>query len=150
MLRRKFLKILTSTAAIFASGLVMPIKAFAKWNQAAFSAKDFNTAINAYFPKQKIHESNQIKIEVYDEVENGAVVPVKVETSLENVKAITIFADKNPNPLIANFDLSPNCIGFVSTRIKVSEPSNIIVVIDSNDMLYMSKKFIIVHENGCG
>jgi sulfur-oxidizing protein SoxY len=150
MLRRKFLKILTSTAAIFASGLVTPIKAFAEWNQAAFSAKDFNTAINAYFPKQKIHESNQIKIEVYDEVENGAVVPVKVETSLQNVKTITIFADKNPNPLIANFDLSPNCIGFVSTRIKVSEPSNIIVVIDSNEMLYMTKKFIIVHENGCG
>ena len=150
MLRRKFLKILTSTAAIFASGLVTPTKAFAEWNQAAFSAKDFNTAINVYFPKQKIHESNQIKIEVYDEVENGAIVPVKVETSLENVKAITIFADKNPNPLIANFDLSPNCIGFVSTRIKVSEPSNIIVVIDSNEMLYMTKKFIIVHENGCG
>ena len=150
MLRRKFLKILTSTAAIFASGLVAPTKAFAEWNQAAFSAKDFNTAINVYFPKQKIHESNQIKIEVYDEVENGAIVPVKVETSLQNVKAITIFADKNPNPLIANFDLSPNCIGFVSTRIKVSEPSNIIVVIDSNEMLYMTKKFIIVHENGCG
>ncbi len=150
MLRRKFLKILTSTVAIFASGLVTPIKAFAEWNQVAFSAKDFNTAINAYFPKQKIHESNQIKIEVYDEVENGAVVPVKVETSLQNVKTITIFADKNPNPLIANFDLSPNCIGFVSTRIKVSEPSNIIVVIDSNEMLYMTKKFIIVHENGCG
>ena len=150
MLRRKFLKILTSTAAIFASGLVAPTKAFAEWNQAAFSAKDFNTAINVYFPKQKIHESNQIKIEVNDEVENGAIVPVKVETSLQNVKAITIFADKNPNPLIANFDLSPNCIGFVSTRIKVSEPSNIIVVIDSNEMLYMTKKFIIVHENGCG
>jgi sulfur-oxidizing protein SoxY len=150
MFRRKFLKILTSTAAIFASGLVTPIKAFAEWNQTAFSAKDFNTAIDAYFPKQKIHESNQIKIEVYDEVENSAVVPVKVETSLQNVKAITIFADKNPNPLIANFDLSPNCIGFVSTRIKVSEPSNIIVVIDSNEMLYMTKKFIIVHENGCG
>ena len=150
MLRRKFLKILTSAAAIFASGLVTPIKAFAEWNQTAFSAEDFNTAINAYFPKQKIHESNQIKIEVYDEVENGAVVPVKVETSLQNVKKITIFADKNPNPLIANFDLSPNCIGFVSTRIKVSEPSNIIVVIDSNEMLYMTKKFIIVHEDGCG
>jgi len=150
MFRRKFLKILTSTAAIFASGLVTPIKAFAEWNQTAFSAKDFNTAIDAYFPKQKIHESNQIKIEVYDEVENGAVVPVKVETSLQNVKTITIFADKNPNPLIANFDLSPNCIGFVSTRIKVSEPSNIIVVIASNEMLYMTKKFIIVHENGCG
>ena len=87
---------------------------------------------------------------VYDEVENGAVVPIKVETSLKNVKTITIFADKNPNPLIANFNLTPSCSGFISTRIKVSEPSNIIVIVNDNDKLHMTKKFIIVHENGCG
>lgn len=150
MLRRKFLKILTSGATVFATGLLTPIKILAEWNQAAFSAKDFNTAINAYFPNQNIHESNKIEIGVYDEVENGAVVPVQVETSLKNVKTITIFADKNPNPLIANFNLLQNSIPFVSTRIKVSEPSNIIVVINSNNKLHMTKKFIIVHENGCG
>ena len=136
MLRRKFLKILTSSITLFATGLLTPIKILAEWNQAAFSAKDFNTAINNYFP--------------YDEVENGAVVPIKVETSLKNVKTITIFADKNPNPLIANFNLLQNCVPFVSTRIKISEPSNIVVVINSDNKIYMTKKFIIVHENGCG
>ena len=150
MLRRKFLKILTSSITLFATGLLTPIKILAEWNQAAFSAKDFNTAINAYFPNQNIHESNKIEIGVYDEVENGAVVPIKVETSLKNVKTITIFADKNPNPLIANFNLTPSCSGFISTRIKVSEPSNIIVIVNDNDKLHMTKKFIIVHENGCG
>mgnify|MGYP001199208062 FL=1 len=150
MLRRKFLKILTSSIATFATGFLMPIKALAEWNQAAFSAKNFNTAINAYFPDKNVHESDKIEIGVYDEVENGAVVPVKVETSLKNVKTITIFADKNPNPLIANFNLLQNCVPFISTRIKISEPSNIVVVINSNNKIYMTKKFIIVHENGCG
>ena len=150
MLRRKFLKILTSSITLFATGLLTPIKILAEWNQAAFSAKDFNTAINAYFPNQNIHESNKIEIGVYDEVENGAVVPIKIETSLKNVKTITIFADKNPNPLIANFNLLQNCVPFVSTRIKISEPSNIVVVINSDNKIYMTKKFIIVHENGCG
>ena len=78
------------------------------------------------------------------------MVPVKIKTDLKMVKSITIFADKNPNPLIANFDLTPACIGFVSTRIKVSEPSNVIVIVNANDALYMAKKFVIVHENGCG
>ena len=150
MLRRKFLKILTSSITLFATGLLTPIKILAEWNQAAFSAKDFNTAINAYFPNQNIHESNKIEIGVYDEVENGAVVPIKVETSLKNVKTITIFADKKPNPLIANFNLLQNCVPFVSTRIKISEPSNIVVVINSDNKIYMTKKFIIVYEDGCG
>ena len=150
MLRRKFLKILTSGFAVFATGLLTPIKVLAEWNQAAFSAKDFDTAINAYFPNQQIHESDQINIEVYDEIENGAVVPVKVKTNLKNVKTITIFADKNPNPLIANFNLLQNCVPFVSTRIKISEPSNIVVVINSDNKIYMTKKFIIVYEDGCG
>jgi|TARA_B100001996_G_scaffold250607_1_gene194351 sulfur-oxidizing protein SoxY len=150
MLRRKFLKILTSGLAVFATGLLTSIKTFAEWNQKAFSAKDFNAAINAYFPNQNISESNKIQIGVYDEIENGAVVPIKVETDLNNVNRITIFADKNPNPLIANFNLLKNCVPFVSTRIKVSEPSNIIVVINADNKLYMAKKFIVVHENGCG
>ena len=150
MLRRKFLKIIASSIAIVASGLLTSVKVLAEWNQMAFSAKDFNAAVNACFPDQKIYESDEITIGVYDEIENGAVVPIKVETSLKNVTTITIFADKNPNPLIANFNLLENCLPFVSTRIKVSEPSNIVVIINADNKLYMTKKFIVVHENGCG
>ena len=150
MLRRSFLKILTSSTVLLFSGLFTPIRLFAEWKDSAFSAKDIDTAIGNYFPNQNIEKTDQIKIEIYDEVENGAVVPVKIKTDLKMVKSITIFADKNPNPLIANFDLTSACIGFVSTRIKVSEPSNVIIIVNANDVLYMAKKFVIVHENGCG
>ena len=46
MLRRKFLKILTSGVAVFATGLLTPIKVLAEWNQAAFSAKDFDKIVD--------------------------------------------------------------------------------------------------------
>ena len=150
MIRRVFLKILTSSTVVLVSGLTTPIRLLAEWNESAFSAKNIDSAINSYFPNKEIKRSDRIKVEIYAEVENGAVVPVKINTDLENVKTITIFADKNPNPLIANFNLGETTLGFVSTRIKVSEPSNIIIIVNSNNTLYMAKKFVGVHENGCG
>ena len=52
MLRRKFLKILTSGFAVFATGLLTPIKVLAEWNQAAFSAKDFDKIVD---PRKMIY-----------------------------------------------------------------------------------------------
>ena len=150
MLRRDTLKYLASGSVILVSGLLKPIAALAKWNSAAFSAVDFDEAITAYFPDQEIIESEQITIGVHAVVENGAVVPIKVKTDLPNIESITIFVDKNPNPLIANFDLFPDCVGFISTRIKIQQASNIIVTVKSNGMIFSTRKFIEVHEGGCG
>jgi sulfur-oxidizing protein SoxY len=150
MLRRESLKALTSGSLILLSGLLKPVIALAKWNEAAFAATDFDNAINNYFPDAHIQETDQITISVHPVIENGAVVPVKINTDLENPESITIFVDKNPTPLIANFDLSPHCLGFVSTRIKMEQPSNINVVVKSGVELYKTKTFVEVHEGGCG
>jgi sulfur-oxidizing protein SoxY len=150
MLRRDVLKYITSGAVVLLTGLLKPITVLAKWNQAAFSADNFEDAINAYFPGQEIHATDKIIIGVHPVVENGAVVPVKVTTDLPLVSSITLFVDKNPNPLIANFDLSPACLGFISTRIKVQQPSNIIAVVKSNGEVFSNRTFVEVHEGGCG
>lgn len=150
MLRRDTLKYLASGSLILFSGLLKPITALAKWNKAAFTAVDFDEAVNAYFPGQQIQETDQITIGVHPVVESGAVVPVKVKTDLPNPESITIFADKNPNPLIANFDLFPGCVGFISTRIKVDQPSNIVAVVKADGKVFSIKTFIEVHEGGCG
>jgi len=149
MLRRNILKYLTS-ASLLLSGLVKPIFVLAKWNQVAFDATDYDTAINSYFPEQQIRETDQITISVHPVIENGAVVPVKIKTELPEPESISIFVDKNPTPLIANFDLAPGSLGFVSTRIKMEQPSNIIVIVKSNNNLFMTKTFVEVHEGGCG
>lgn len=122
----------------------------ARWKEESFTATDFETALKTYFPDQEISESDQISIGVHPVIENGAVVPLKINSGLPNIESITIFVEKNPNPLIANFDLSPVCKGFISTRIKMQYPSNIYAVVKSNGKVYMKKTFIEVHEGGCG
>ncbi len=148
MLRRDILKCLLSGSFIL-SGLLKPIIALARWNQTAFDATDFNNAINSYFPDQHFSETDKIKISVHPVIENGAVVPVKINTDLLKPESITIFVDKNPTPLIANFDLFPGCLGFISTRIKMEQPSNIIVVVKANGKFFTTKTFVEVHEGGC-
>jgi sulfur-oxidizing protein SoxY len=149
MLRRDTLKYIVSSSFLL-TGLLKPVFALAKWNQVAFDATDYDTAINNYFPEQEIQESDQITIKVNPIIESGAVVPLKINTTLPKAESITIFVDKNPTPLIANFDLFPGCLGSISTRIKMEQPSNIIVVVKANDMLFMTKTFVEVQEGGCG
>ena len=47
MIRRVFLKILTSSTVVLVSGLTTPIRLLAEWNESAFSAKNIDSAINS-------------------------------------------------------------------------------------------------------
>ena len=150
MLRRNILKLFASGTAILVSGLLHPARVLAIWNDTAFSAQNLKAALEAYYPGLAISPSDRITIGVRPEIENGAVVPVKVNTDLPNIESIAIFVEHNPNPLIANFDLSPRCKGFISTRIKMDRPSDILVVVVSDGKAYSHKTFVEVHEGGCG
>jgi sulfur-oxidizing protein SoxY len=149
MLRRELLKYFAS-GSIILSGLLKPLSALAKWNQTAFDATDFESAINNYFPNEKFEDTNKITIGVNPEIENGAVVPIKIKTNLAKPESITIFVEKNPTPLIANFNLFPSCLGIVSTRIKMEVPSDIIVIVKADGKFFKTKTFVEVHEGGCG
>ncbi len=149
MRRRDTLKLISSGATLIFTGLLFPVRVLAKWNEAAFAATDYQEALTTYFPNQQMTESDQITIGVRQEIENGSVVPIKIVTELPDVESIAIFVEKNPTPLIANFDLTPACKGFVSTRIKVELPSDIIAVVKSDGKLFYTKTYIIVHEGGC-
>ena len=151
--RRNFIsRLLSGSTIILASivGLLKPLIAFANWNLDAFSAETEVNALAEFFPGLEVTPSDAITIGVHDLVENGAVVPVKIKTDLPNVESITILVEKNPNPLIANFNMSPECAGFVATRIKVGEPSTITVIVKSDGKLFSTKKFVEVIEGGCG
>ena len=151
--RRNFIsQMLYGTTIILASvsNLLKPILAFAEWNVDAFSAETEADALAEFFPGLEVTPSDAISIGVHDLVENGSVVPLKIRTDLPNVESITILVEKNPNPMIANFNLSPACAGFIATRIKVAEPSYITAVVKSEGKLFSTKKFVEVIEGGCG
>ena len=102
--RRNFLTCSIKTIMVVSAGLAglfRPLAALANRNIEAFRAETTEDALGQLFPGQDIQESSQIDIGVHDLIENGAVVPVNIETSLPNVSSISVLADKNPNPLIA-------------------------------------------------
>jgi sulfur-oxidizing protein SoxY len=77
-------------------------------------------------------------------------VPLSITTKLPEATSITLLVEKNPNPFIARFNLGPGCSGFIATRIKVAQPSDIIAIVQSQGKLYNTRKFVEVVEGGCG
>ena len=147
MRRRDIVKLLLSIPV--AGSLLRASLAWAEWNTEAFSAVKSEVALEKLFPGMSIEESKQITIGVHDLVENGAVVPVKINSDLAGVTSISIVVEKNPNPLIAHFELSPKCRAFVATRIKVGAPSELVAIVKSNGKLYKASKYVEVVEGGC-
>lgn len=132
------------------AGLLSPRLVLADWNEAAFHAKDIPTALKGLIGSEDAATSDQIKIMAPEIAENGAVVPVTVETDMEGVTSITIIASENQTPLIASFDLGEGTVPFVSTRIKMAKTADVVAVVKSGDGLYKNAKNVKVTIGGCG
>ncbi|CEN55205.1 thiosulfate oxidation carrier protein SoxY [Candidatus Methylopumilus turicensis] len=146
MQRRKFLKALFAASAL----AMLPIKAFAAiWNTPAFQATKLQEAIAA-MKISNVTVSNDIQIIAPDKAENGAVVQIEITSLVPNTESIAIFVENNPTALIANFVFGEGADGFVITRIKMAETSDVQAVIKSNNRYYSAKKRVEVLENGCG
>jgi sulfur-oxidizing protein SoxY len=132
------------------AGLLNPVRALAAWPQKAFDAENVNAALDGLAGSTEVTESSDIKLKAPDIAENGAVVPITVETSLPGVESISIITEQNPAPLSASYDLGPMALGYVSTRIKMGETSNVMALVKSEGKLYSAVKEIKVTIGGCG
>lgn len=151
--RRLFLEGAASAGVIgvaMIAGLLKPVRVLAAWPKEAFDADTSDGALQALAGSTEIADSSEIKLKAPDIAENGAVVPITIETSLSGVENISIIAEKNPTPLSASFDLGPNSVGYVSTRIKMGETSNVIALVKSEGKLYRAVKEVKVTIGGCG
>jgi sulfur-oxidizing protein SoxY len=122
----------------------------AAWNAKAFEAKSSADALNALLGTASSEASADIKIKAPDIAENGAVVPVSVTSGIDGTQSIAVLAEKNPVPLVANFDLMGGAEGYVSTRIKMGKTSDVIAVVKANGKLYSARKSVKVTIGGCG
>jgi len=151
--RRTFLKTAggASTIAIAAAaGLIKPTEVLAvEWNKAAFDAKGVPDAMKAVGATGAA-DSKDILIKAPDIAENGAVVPIEVTSKIAGTSAIMLMVEKNPSPLTANFDLSNGADGYVSTRIKMGQTSNVRAVVKAGGKSYTAVKEVKVTIGGCG
>lgn len=152
--RRLFLKGATSAGLIgvaVAAGLLRPGRVLAAaWPKTAFDADTADAAMTDMFGTTEATESDDIKVKAPDIAENGAVVPVTVETGLSSVESISIITENNPAPLSASFNLAANAEGYVSTRLKMGKTSKIVALVKADGKLYSASKEVKVTIGGCG
>lgn len=133
------------------AGLLAPRAVLAaEWPKAAFTATDSATALKDLLGSDATETSDAVKIKAPDIAENGAVVPVTVETDVEGAKSISIIASGNGTPLIASFDLGENAVPFVSTRIKMAKTADVVAVVRTDTGLFSAAKPVKVTIGGCG
>lgn len=150
--RRTFLQTtLTGTTIGIAvsAGLLSPRAVLAAWPQSGFEAKSVTDALQAVLGLNGAEDSADIHVKAPDIAENGAVVPITVETGMK-AENITVLVENNATPLIASFNLGDGADGYISTRIKMRKTSPVVAIVKSNGKLYSAKKDVKVTIGGCG
>ena len=153
MKRRVFLKgsLTASTLGVAVSaGLLSPQSVLAAWNEGAFSSKNIDDAIKSAMGSAEPTPSDAITIKAPDIAENGAVVPVSVNTSIADVESIAMLVEKNGTPMSAVFHLPKGTLADVSTRLKMGKTGDVIAVVKAGGKLHSVRKSVKVTIGGCG
>ena len=102
-------------------------------------------------------KTGRIKMELPQIAENGNTVPMGFEvespmTESDYVKAVHIFAEKNPQPYVATYRFTPDSgKAKVSTRMRFRKTQNVVAVAEMSDgSVYMVKTPVKVTIGGCG
>ncbi|MGB4336189.1 MAG: thiosulfate oxidation carrier protein SoxY [Chromatiaceae bacterium] len=131
------------------AGLLSPRLVLAAWPEAAFNAQNLDDALKGLLGSAAHEPSDKIDLKAPDIAENGAVVPVTVETTLEGATSITLVASGNMMPLVASFDLGKGALPFISTRIKMGKTANLIALVKAGDKVYSASREVKVTVGGC-
>jgi sulfur-oxidizing protein SoxY len=142
--RRAFLQHGGATLAVLACGL------FAARSSVAgpdFGARSMQEALASLGGMPAT--GSQLTLRVPETVEDGAVVPVAVETALEEVEEIYVLVASNPFPLAARFDIPPGTEPAISLRVKMAQSGDVHAVVRSGGMLYGTSRRTLVTVGGC-
>ena len=153
MQRRTFLQGSLAGGAVavaVGAGILSPRTVLAAWPQAAFEAKSVQDAMSSLYGSADSTASGDIKIKAPDIAENGAVVPISVNTTLDQVESISIVVEKNPRPLAASFEIPQGTLPDVAARIKMGETSDVIAVVKTANGTFSTRRTVKVTIGGCG
>ncbi len=105
----------------------------------------------------KATKEGRINLELPQIAENGNTVPIAFEidspmTESDYVKAVHVFADKNPRPAVGSFYFTPRSgKARVSTRMRMIKTQNVIALAEMSDgSVYMASAEVKVTIGGCG
>jgi sulfur-oxidizing protein SoxY len=116
----------------------------------AFATAPFSDTLSQLFDGQTLIDSDQLHITLPAIAENGAVVPIHITSALTGIQRLLILVEKNPTPLAAVVNCSPQLIANLHARIKMAESCQVVVVADCGDSYYKTQQWVTVMQGGCG
>jgi sulfur-oxidizing protein SoxY len=135
-------------AALAACGGLTARDARAAEDELAFGASSVHEALEALGSVPSA--GAQILLTLPELAENGAVVPVTVESRLPGTHDIFIVVEANPNPMVVRFTIPEGTEAWVSTRIKMAESSTVYAIVRAEGRLYATSRDTRVTVGGCG
>ena len=152
MNRRNFIKnsMLFAGSLVAVPSLIVSGKAYAAWPEKSFDIKDLTESVSSVYGHSNLEESSKVKLKAPEIAENGAIVPINVSTTLDNVESIMIFVENNPQPLSSGYKLTSLSEPSIGTRLKMGKSSNVMAAVKSGDKVYTSTQEVKVTIGGCG
>jgi sulfur-oxidizing protein SoxY len=95
-------------------------------------------------------KTGKVKLDIPPLVENGNTVPMTVSVASpmapeDHVKSIHVFNEKNPQPNIGNFHLSPQAgRAQISTRIRLADSQKVVAIARLSDGTFWSASVDVV------
>jgi sulfur-oxidizing protein SoxY len=121
------------------------------WNKEAFAGRTLDEVLKAMGATSATPTKDVAWGSTPEIAENGAVVPVSVTSRIANTAAIALIIEKNPNKLAANFQFPDGTAPVLTTRVKISESSNVYALIRTKDeKFFLATREIKVTLGGCG
>lgn len=93
--------------------------------------------------------TDRIRLDVPVVAEDGAVVPVTVESLIPGTDRLVLLAEKNPFPLVAAFNFGPLAVPFVALRIKMNASADVVALARAGGTYYLTRKAVRVVVGGC-
>lgn len=87
-------------------------------------------------------QTGRVRLEIAELVDNGNVVPVRVEvdspmTEADHMRRIALFTEANPQPEVALFELGPaNGRAVVATRMRLATTQRVLALAQTSDGLW--------------
>jgi sulfur-oxidizing protein SoxY len=152
MKRRNFIKnsMLFAGALTALPSVLLAKKSYAAWPKTSFDIKDLTDSVKSVYGHNNLEESSKVNLKAPPIAENGAIVPINVSTSLDNVDSIMIFVENNPQPLSSGYQLTQLAEPSIGTRLKMGKTSNVMAAVKSGDKVYTSTQEVKVTIGGCG
>lgn len=147
--RRETLRQSLAVAGLLAGTGLFPQYARA-FTRGAFEARSMGEVVRAYGATAPA-ESRDVSLVAPEIAENGAVVSFSLASTLPGVKALLLLVERNPNALVAKFDVNEAIEPNFTLRAKMAESSNVYAVaITADNKAWFTKKEVKVTLGGCG